>query len=55
MILTFIINLIICITYLFVNILLSNKLPQNFLFLRKISAELTFAANPPLFAEEEWP
>ena len=26
-----------------------------FLFLRKISPELTSAANPPLFAEEDWP
>ena len=26
-----------------------------YLFLRKISPELTFAANPPLFAEEDWP
>ena len=25
------------------------------LFLRKISPELTSAANPPLFAEEDWP
>ena len=25
------------------------------LFLRKISPELTSAANPPLFAEEYWP
>ena len=24
-------------------------------FLRKISSELTSAANPPLFAEEDWP
>ena len=24
-------------------------------FLRKISPELTSAANPPLFAEEDWP
>ena len=27
----------------------------SFLFLRKISPELTSAANPPLFAEEDWP
>ena len=27
----------------------------NFFFLRKISPELTSAANPPLFAEEDWP
>ena len=26
-----------------------------FFFLRKISPELTSAANPPLFAEEGWP
>ena len=26
-----------------------------FLILRKISPELTSAANPPLFAEEDWP
>ena len=26
-----------------------------FLFLRKMSPELTYAANPPLFAEEDWP
>ena len=26
-----------------------------FFCLRKISPELTFAANPPLFAEEDWP
>ena len=26
-----------------------------FFFLRKISPELTSAANPPLFAEEAWP
>ena len=26
-----------------------------FFFLRKISPELTSAANPPLFAEEDWP
>ena len=26
-----------------------------FLFLRKLSPELTSAANPPLFAEEDWP
>ena len=26
-----------------------------FIFLRKISPELTSAANPPLFAEEDWP
>ena len=26
-----------------------------FFFLRKISSELTCAANPPLFAEEDWP
>ena len=26
-----------------------------FLFLREISPELTSAANPPLFAEEDWP
>ena len=26
-----------------------------FIFLRKISPELTCAANPPLFAEEDWP
>ena len=26
-----------------------------FLFLRKISPELTSAANPPLFADEDWP
>ena len=24
-------------------------------FLRKISPELTSTANPPLFAEEDWP
>ena len=28
---------------------------ENFFFLRKISPELTSAANPPLFAEEDWP
>ena len=27
---------------------------HNF-FLRKIRPELTSAANPPLFAEEDWP
>ena len=27
----------------------------SFFFLRKISPELTSAANPPLFAEEDWP
>ena len=26
-----------------------------FFFLRKISPELTSTANPPLFAEEDWP
>ena len=26
-----------------------------FFFLRKISPKLTFAADPPLFAEEDWP
>ena len=26
-----------------------------FSFLRNISPELTSAANPPLFAEEDWP
>ena len=26
-----------------------------YLFLRKLSPELTSAANPPLFAEEDWP
>ena len=26
-----------------------------FVFLKKISPELTSAANPPLFAEEDWP
>ena len=26
-----------------------------FFFLRKITPELTSAANPPLFAEEDWP
>ena len=26
-----------------------------FFFLRKITLELTSAANPPLFAEEDWP
>ena len=26
-----------------------------FFFLRKISTELTSAANPPLFAEKDWP
>ena len=29
--------------------------PYFFFFLRKISPELTSAANPPLFAEEDWP
>ena len=29
--------------------------PAGFFFLRKISPELTSAANPPLFAEEDWP
>ena len=29
--------------------------PHFFFFLRKISPELTSAANPPLFAEEDWP
>ena len=28
---------------------------EAFSFLRKISPELTFATNPPLFAEEDWP
>ena len=28
---------------------------NTFFFLRKISPELTFTANPPLFAEEDWP
>ena len=27
----------------------------SFFFLRKISPELTSTANPPLFAEEDWP
>ena len=27
----------------------------SFFFLRKISPELTSAANPPFFAEEDWP
>ena len=26
-----------------------------FFFLRKLSPELTAAASPPLFAEEDWP
>ena len=26
-----------------------------FIYLRKISPELTSAANPPLFADEDWP
>ena len=26
-----------------------------FYFLRRVSSELTSAANPPLFAEEDWP
>ena len=26
-----------------------------FIFLRKIGPELTSAANPPLFAEKDWP
>ena len=30
-------------------------LPIESFFLRKISPELTSAANPPLFAEEDWP
>ena len=30
------------------------KVREFFFFLRKISPELT-AANPPLFAEEDWP
>ena len=29
--------------------------PPLFFFLRKISPELTSAANPSLFAEEDWP
>ena len=29
--------------------------PNQIFFLRKISSELTSAANPPLFAEEDWP
>ena len=29
--------------------------PNSFFFLRKISSELTSAANPPLLAEEDWP
>ena len=28
---------------------------SEFFFLRRISPELTSAANPPLFAEEDWP
>ena len=28
---------------------------SNFFFLKKISPELTSAANSPLFAEEDWP
>ena len=28
---------------------------NSLFFLRKISPELTSAANPPLFAEEDWP
>ena len=28
---------------------------ESFFFLRKIGPELTSAANPPLFAEEDWP
>ena len=31
------------------------KLFLLFFFFRKISPELTSAANPPLFAEEDWP
>ena len=34
-----------------------SEVPQLFLFLRKISPELTFAINPPVFhfAKEDWP
>ena len=32
-----------------------NTLFTLFFSLRKISPELTSAANPPLFAEEDWP
>ena len=38
-------NLVLLYIYLFILLL----------FLRKISPELTSAANPPLFAEEDWP
>ena len=31
------------------------KINLFFFFLRKISPTLTSAANPPLFAEEDWP
>ena len=38
------------------NCLVSSVFFQDFLFfLRKISPELTSAANPPLYAEEDWP
>ena len=33
---------------------LKGSLSRDFSFLRKISPELTSAANPPLFAEEDW-
>ena len=33
-----------------------SKFPQkHFFFLRKISPELPSAANPPLFAKQDWP
>ena len=35
--------------------LLSVIITYGFFFLRKISPELTSAANPPLFPEEDWP
>src|SRR3712207_3496904 len=38
-----------------ISLLASQQVQHSFFFLRKISPELTSAANPPLFAEEDWP
>ena len=41
----------------YVSLILGHQLwdAPFFVFLRKINPELTSAANPPLFAEEDWP
>ena len=36
-------------------IIWSSSSSSSFFFLRKISPELTYAANHSLFAEEDWP